>query len=53
MKGVFQPLVMSNADNALGNLDAVFLATPHEVSHIAEHFLQKGVKVFDLSIAFH
>lgn len=50
---IFEPLVMSNADNALGNLDAVFLATPHEVSyHIAERFLQKGVKVFDLSGAF-
>lgn len=49
----FESLILSNADKQAEALDAVFLATPHEVSyHLADWFLQRGVKVFDLSGAF-
>lgn len=50
---VFEPLVTSNVEKQLESIDAVFLATPHEVSYqLADWFLQKGVKVLDISGAF-
>lgn len=52
-KQSFVPLVLSNAEKQAESLDAVFLATPHEVSyHLADWFIQRGVKVFDISGAF-
>jgi N-acetyl-gamma-glutamyl-phosphate reductase len=46
-----QPL--TNVDQAAKGIDAVFLATAHEVSHnLAGQFLSAGCVVFDLSGAF-
>ncbi len=48
---VCQPLRAENLDPA--DLDVVFLATPHEVSHeLAPELFERGLRVIDLSGAF-
>ena len=55
LKGVVDlPLIATaNYSSLVNNIDIVFLATEHSVSHdIAPYFLEKGCTVFDLSGAF-
>ncbi|QIQ21135.1 N-acetyl-gamma-glutamyl-phosphate reductase [Zophobihabitans entericus] len=55
LKGIVDlPLIgTSNYDDLITDIDIVFLATEHSVSHdIAPYFLKHGCTVFDLSGAF-
>ena len=55
LKGILDlpVLPMKNVDDAAKDIDVVFLATAHEVSHdLAPQFLAAGCVVFDLSGAF-
>lgn len=48
-----QPLAINDIAEMAKDLDFVFLATAHEVSHnLAIHFLEQDCKVFDLSGGF-
>ncbi|MWP46913.1 N-acetyl-gamma-glutamyl-phosphate reductase [Gilliamella sp. Pas-s27] len=55
LKGIVDLPLIATADYSsyINNVDVVFLATEHAVSHnIAPHFLDHGCVVFDLSGAF-